>query len=410
MTDSNTPKVEFQSYSDIIWGQFKRYPLSYWSMWGVIALFAIAIFSPVFALNVPFYVSVPETANPDLAGASFPWFKALFDRNVFVSGVDIFFNYLLFATPVILILWFFYKKSISSLDSKSYKTKRLNFIWAALAAIAICFLILYFAFDYGLPYVDYVELAKKDGVSAIFPPIEYSYRLPNLEETAQSVSSQHWFGTDNQGRDVFTRILFGTRISLTIGVVAVSIYVSIGVLLGAIAGYYGGWIDSAILRMVEVMICFPTFFLILTLRGFINEPSIFHIMLIIGLTGWTSVARLVRAEFLRLREGDFVQAAIAQGLTEKRIIFRHVLPNALGPVLVSAAFGIAGAILIEASLSFLGLGVPGAPSWGQVLASGRGTGQHMLILAPGFAIFITVTLLNLVGEGARDALDPKLRK
>jgi len=165
-----------------------------------------------------------------------------------------------------------------------------------------------------------------------------------------------------------------------------------------------------VLRMIEVMLCFPSFFLILTLRGFVENASVFHIMIIIGVTGWTGIARLVRGEFLRLRRQDFVQAAIALGYTRSRIIFRHVLPNALGPVLVSATFGVAGAIILEASLAFLGLGPTTAPSWGQILTVGRQTKLWALILAPGFAIFVTVSLLNLVGEGVRDALDPKMRR
>ncbi|QDG54975.1 ABC transporter permease [Persicimonas caeni] len=263
---------------------------------------------------------------------------------------------------------------------------------------------------FSLPYVDYVGLSEMDGVSAIFPPVEYSYRDIDLQAVQQDPSWTHWLGTDRKGRDVFTRLLYGTRISLTIGVVAVGIYVTIGAILGSLAGYFGGKIDSVILRMIEVMLCFPTFFLILTIRGFIDDPSIFHIMVIIGLTGWTKVARLVRGEFLRLKNQEFVQAAKAMGLKQGRIIFRHILPNSLGPVLVAATFGVAGAILIEASLSFLGLGPPTAPSWGQILTTGRETGQMALILAPGFAIFVTVSLLNLVGEGVRDAIDPKLRK
>lgn len=408
-TEPKSTAVDYQSYSDIVWGQFKKHKMNYWSMWGVVALFVIAILCPVFALNVPFFITVPVGVDPNVSGTIFPWFAALFDRNFFESGVDIFFNYLLFSTPAIFLFWLGYRTTLSSADTKTYKTKRAQFIWIALFFLVVAFVGVYL-YGFQQPYIDYVALSKHDSVSSFFPPIEYSYRTGILTETTLDPSWTHWVGTDQEGRDVFTRLLYGTRISLTIGVVAVSIYVTIGVFLGAIAGYYGGWVDSAILRMIEVMICFPTFFLILTLRGFIDEPSIFHIMVIIGVTGWTGIARLVRGEFLRLREGDFVQAAIAQGLTEKRIIFRHVLPNAMGPVLVSAAFGVAGAILIEASLSFLGLGPPTVPSWGQILTSGRETQQMALILAPGFAIFLTVSLLNLVGEGARDALDPKLRK
>ena len=240
--------------------------------------------------------------------------------------------------------------------------------------------------------------------------MRFSYRDVDLTAVVQDPSWNHWLGTDREGRDVFARILYGTRISLTIGIVAVGIYTTIGLILGGLAGYFGKTVDMVVMRLIEVMICFPTFFLILTLRGFIDDPSIFHIMIIIGVTGWTRIARLVRGEFLRLKNQDFVQAAIALGLPQRTIIFRHLMPNALGPVFVAATFGVAGAILIEASLSFLGLGPATAPSWGQILTAGRETSKMALILAPGFAIFLTVSLLNLMGEGMRDALDPKLRK
>jgi peptide/nickel transport system permease protein len=208
---------------------------------------------------------------------------------------------------------------------------------------------------------------------------------------------------------VFARMLYGIRISLTIGVVAVGIYVAIGIVLGALAGYFGGWVDIAVSRLIEVMICFPTFFLILTLAALIQERSIFHVMVIIGVTSWTGVARLVRAEFLKHKNLDYTQAARALGIPTWRVLFIHILPNAIAPVLVSATFGIAAAILVESSLSFLGIGDLTVPSWGETLNAGRVEGKLWLILAPGLAIFFVVTVFNLVGEGLRDALDPKLR-
>jgi peptide/nickel transport system permease protein len=244
---------------------------------------------------------------------------------------------------------------------------------------------------------------------ALFPLRRYSYRETDPSESLAPPSGKHWFGTDTEGRDVFARMLFGTRISLTIGVVAVALYVAIGVVLGALAGYYGRWVDTLISRAIEVMICFPTFFLILTLAALIQDRSIFHVMFIIGITSWTGVARLVRAEFLKHKNLEYAQAARALGLPTHRIIFRHILPNAIAPVLVSATFGVASAILVESSLSFLGLGDLSVASWGETLNTGRVQGKLWLILVPGFAIFFVVTVFNLVGEALRDALDPKLR-
>ncbi|WP_222615335.1 ABC transporter permease [Persicimonas caeni] len=409
--NNKPPRPQYKSYGEIVWGQFQKYPTSLVSLYGIGILFLVATYAPVFAANVPFYISVPEGVGPATAqGVHFPWFAALFDANFYESGVDIFFNVLVFGLPLAFGGWFLFKKfAADTTDKKVYRRQRRNYgMIAALVLLVVCIVV--FMSGFSLPYVDYVGLSEMDGVSAIFPPVEYSYRDIDLQAVQQDPSWTHWLGTDRKGRDVFTRLLYGTRISLTIGVVAVGIYVTIGAILGSLAGYFGGKIDSVILRMIEVMLCFPTFFLILTIRGFIDDPSIFHIMVIIGLTGWTKVARLVRGEFLRLKNQEFVQAAKAMGLKQGRIIFRHILPNSLGPVLVAATFGVAGAILIEASLSFLGLGPPTAPSWGQILTTGRETGQMALILAPGFAIFVTVSLLNLVGEGVRDAIDPKLRK
>jgi peptide/nickel transport system permease protein len=221
----------------------------------------------------------------------------------------------------------------------------------------------------------------------------------------------HLLGTDDRGRDVLARMIHGSRVSLSVGFVAVSIYTVIGIFLGALAGFYGGRVDMIVSRIIEVMMCFPTFFLILALLAFLPR-NIFMVMVVIGLTGWTGVARLVRGEFLKQRKLDYVTAGKAIGASNLRIIFYHVLPNSLAPVLVSATFGVAGAILTESSLSFLGFGVPPpTPSWGDILSQSK---QYIdfawwLTVFPGAAIFLTVTAYNLVGEGLRDAVDPRLK-
>jgi len=190
--------------------------------------------------------------------------------------------------------------------------------------------------------------------------------------------------------------------------------VFLGILIGGMAGYYRGWTDIVISRFMEVMICFPTFFLILTIIAFIEERSIFHVMVIMGLTGWTGIARLVRGEFLKLANQDFVHSARALGCSSTRVMFRHILPNALGPVLVSAAFGVAGAVLTESSLAFLGFGAPApTPTWGEMIRQGHShitEGAWWLFIFPGLSIFLTVTVYNLAGDGLRDAMDPKMRK
>jgi len=224
-------------------------------------------------------------------------------------------------------------------------------------------------------------------------------------------SSSHWLGTDELGRDILCRMIWGGRVSLSVGIVAVAIYVTIGIVVGSLAGYFRGMCDLIVSRIIEVVICFPAFFLILTIVALIG-PGLFNIMVVIGLTGWTGIARLVRGEFLRLVDQEFVLAGRALGYSPLRLIFRHVLPNALAPVLVSATFGVAGAILTESALSFLGLGITvPTPSWGGILADGRSalTRAPWLIHFPGLAIFVTITSYNLVGEALRDAADPRLR-
>jgi peptide/nickel transport system permease protein len=223
-------------------------------------------------------------------------------------------------------------------------------------------------------------------------------------------SPRHMLGTDDLGRDILSRMIHGTRYSLLVGFVSAGLAILVGTLLGAIAGFYGGWVDTLVMRLTDVMLCIPTFFLILAVIAFVGT-SIWTVMAVIGLTGWMGVARLVRADFLSLKTRDYVLAARAAGAGNARLMLRHILPNALAPVLVAAVFGIAGAILTESSLSFLGLGVqPPTPSWGNILTAGKANLDiaPWLSTFPGIAILLAVMAYNLVGEGIRDAVDPRL--
>ncbi len=228
----------------------------------------------------------------------------------------------------------------------------------------------------------------------------------------------YFFGTDELGRNVFARMLQGSFVSLSVGIVAVGISLSVGVVIGGLAGFYGDRkllfvsVDTLLMRFTDVVLCFPTFFLILTVVALL-PPSIYNIMAVIGMTSWMGTARFVRAEFLSLRERDFVAAAHALGLSELRIIFRHLVPNAMAPVLVTASIDVAYAILTESGLSFLGFGVrPPFATWGNILADGRNYifDAPWLFVIPGTAILIVVLAFNLVGEGLRDAMNPQLRK
>lgn len=327
------------------------------------------------------------------------------------------------------------KQSFTRLVWQQFKRRRLSVL--ALVVVIFLFLVALFApllansrpiilrleqrwyfpavFTYPeLRGMDFTEL--RSGLEspdwALFPPVPFTPTQASLDRILVNPGHPHWLGTDDTGRDVLARMIHGSRISLTVGFVAVGIYVFIGIIVGAIAGYFGGKVDMLFQRVVEVFMCFPSLILIIAVVA-LFPPSIYTVMIAIGVTGWTGVARLVRGEFFKLRGQEFVVAAEALGLSTPRIIFRHILPNALAPVFVSATFGIAGAILVESSLSFLGFGVPPpTPSWGEILSQSRDYIDFAwwLTLFPGLAIFITITAYNLIGEGLREAIDARLKQ
>ncbi len=247
-----------------------------------------------------------------------------------------------------------------------------------------------------------------------WPPVEWNPKKFDSQsiKVQPALDGEHLLGADDQGRDVLARIIHGAVVAITVGVVAMGIATFIGIFLGMIAGFFGGWIDLLLSRFVEIVMCFPSFFLIIAVISFI-PPSIVNIMLVIGFISWTGIFRLIRGEVLRCRAQEYVTAAQALGIPSKSIMFKHLLPNAVAPVFVAVAFGIAGAVLTETSLAFLGFGDTSVPSWGEIVSQGRqylAEGLTHLVIAPGIAIFITLTAFNLFGQGLRDAMDPRLRR
>jgi len=400
------------TYGEIVRAQFAKHMGAVVALWVLLALFLLATYAPVLAFDVPFWTSLEG------APAS-PWLRSLFDPRVFPLDVDVFFNWLMATLP---LLWALARFARGRLRSR----------------LLLCWLLLQFGgflvlsevrADWRQEYRDWPTAVHEAKATAAWPPIvhhpssglsQFSLSRPlsdgTLLQGGEAPPRELWpyylLGADHLGNDVFTRLLYGTRISLTIGILAVAIYVTIGIILGALAGYFGGWWDDFLMFVTQVVMTIPALFLILFILAVVDKPTIYHIMLVIGGLGWPGVMRLVRGEFLRQREIDYVNAARALGLGNRRIMFRHIVPNTMAPVLVAATFGVAGAILLESTLSFIGLGDPAAPSWGRVLQGGFESGKlgRHLVWSSGTAIFLTVLILNMIGEGLRDALDPKLRR
>jgi peptide/nickel transport system permease protein len=385
------------SYGEMVRREFAKNKLNVVSLVLIIFLFALAVFAPFLANDKPFMIRLDGKLI-------FPLFASL-------KASD--YSILLAAAIGIwqLILIRRNRRNIEP-SARGHVLARQLLVNSMLLVVGC--VLLYVFLSYRLDATDYRELMSSGRASgAIFAPIPYGYARTDLEVREQPPGKEHWLGTDDVGSDVLCRLIYGSRISLSVGFVAVGISSLVGIVIGSILGYFGGKVDFIGMRFVEIMMAIPVFFLIITIVAY-WERSLFNIMVIIGLTTWTGNARFVRAEFFKLRNQDFVQAAVSLGLPLRSILFRHMLPNGIAPVLVEATFGIAGAIFIEAALSFLGFGVaPPTPSWGQMLSLGVSTtGRFLwwLTLFPGVAIFLTVLAYNLVGEGLRDAIDPRLRK
>ena len=467
MSNAAAPPIESldtkpaQTQWSIVKDQFTRNRAAMWGLRVTMLLILVAIYAPVIASGEPLLWKSPEgleERGATLFGYQSPWLVNLFDVNVYESTLDRMFNLIM----VSLTLWFVFRGAIALVgrlvgwgrDARQRLRGSIRVPWAVLTLV-LCVFQAIGGGVFGLiplttskPRVVYADLvrayeehnealaahaAAADGTafrsphgwhdqgmldaSIVRTMVPYGYReqLPDFEDSNLPAfhfsRGRHILGTDEAGRDVFARLLYGTRISLTVGLVAVAIYVTIGTILGAAAGYFRGAVDMIIMRTVEMLICIPGLFLLLTLISVIPPESrgIFLIMALIGCLSWTGTTRLVRGEFLRERNKPYVEAAQMLGYGKARIIFRHVLPNSLSPVLVTATFGVAGAILTESGLAFLGLSDPTVPSWGGLLNEGRVNHYYHLILPPSVAIFITITALNLIGDGLRDALDPKLR-
>lgn len=239
----------------------------------------------------------------------------------------------------------------------------------------------------------------------------YNPNETNLRLRGASPSGEHIFGNDDIGRDILSRIMFGARVALMVGLISTTIAVTIGVIVGAMAGYFGGWVDFVLSRLIDTLMAFPILALLLTLSALLG-PSLRNVIIIVGVTFWASYARVIRAEVLSLRERDYVLAARASGASDRRIILQHIVPNAIGPVIILASLAIGGVIIFESALSFLGMGISRpTPSWGTMLSDGRDHIRNYphIAIAPGVAIATTVLAFNLIGDGLRDALDPRER-
>jgi peptide/nickel transport system permease protein len=379
-TDSH--EITNESYAQRIWRHFQADSFARNGLRVVIALFIVAALAP-FLANSHAIVRVAD------GRVTFP---------IFLSLEPIEWRFLLYV-PMAALVYFFRGR---------FSERPWLYFLLLIGVIVLIEIVLAMTHPFNDPTND----RDRPASFKLMPPIPYS-PIESGPDPFSPPSWKHLCGTDSTGRDIAARMLHGARTSLSIGFIAQSIALLVGVTLGGLAGYYRGWLDIGVCRFIEIMDCFPPLLLILVaISLFESQNNMFYIMAVIGLTSWTGLARLVRGEFLRLSSQPFPQAAQALGASDFRVIVRHLLPNALGPILVSATFGVASAILIESSLSFLGFGMQApTPSWGDILSDARRYIDFAWWLAffPGVAILMTIMAYNFVGEGLRDAVDPRLK-
>jgi len=390
------------TYGELVWRQFRRRGRAVFGLWIVGFLFVLAVFASFIAGNKALVMHKAGTL-------SFPVLSHLQHQDIF----------LLLAFFGIVARWVLGRWVLPG-KTLPMRMKRRRWTWAiAIAVLGITLGDIAWHTLKSNPRRSIhapvgLDVDREKGEWAVMPPIPWDYGFTDPDpdiEWPEGPSARHWLGVDDTARDVFSRMIHGARVSLFVGFVSVGIASAIGIVFGSLAGFFRGWVDIVIMRLVEIMMCFPTFFLLLAILAFLPR-SIFVIMAVLGVTAWPGTARLIRAEFFKQSGLDYTTAGRALGLSNMRIMFRHLLPNALTPVLVTATFGIAGAILAETALTFLGLGVGAdTPSWGEILAEGKSSplDRWHLVVLPGIAIFINVLAYNLVGDGLRDAIDPRLK-
>ena len=394
------------NYWQLVWRQFRR---SYLGMVGlalVLMFILLAIFAPFITNKYPYFWHSAED------GLIFPLFRALTNQDL-----------ILLLAFVMAVLVPVTKLIIDRIGWRFWNMNRLR------RAVLINLLVLLAGsgllmlkpetyrimrqvgqFSIERDFREDLQRENAGRITAMFPPVRYAPSDQFVAERFTTPSWQHPLGTDAIGRSNVARIIYGTRLALFVGFISVGLSTLIGLLIGGVSGYFSGWPDLIIQRLVEIWSAFPSLFLLLTIIA-LWGPKLIVIMVAIGLTSWTGTARLIRANVLQVRTLDFITAARAMGARTLPIVFRHALPNSIAPVLVSVSFGIAGAVFLESTLSFLGLSDPDYPSWGALLNQARSIAiaKPSLLVIPGVTIFLAVLAYNLMGEGLRDALDPRMK-